>query len=62
MENEQRFFSVKEAAELLRVSLYFIREYIKRGDIKAVKLGKAYMIDREELERFIKTLEVYKRA
>jgi len=36
---EQQFYTVAEVAELLRVSESTIRNYIRRGYIKAIKFG-----------------------
>lgn len=44
---------VSEVAEKLRVSEMTIYRYIDAGRIKAHRLGKAYRISREELERFL---------
>jgi excisionase family DNA binding protein len=38
------FISTAEAARLLKVSLRVVRGAIRRGDIKAKKVGKCYRI------------------
>ncbi len=43
--------TVKEAAERLRLCRLTVKEAIKAGDIKAVKLGKRYWIPEAEIER-----------
>lgn len=59
--NEQiDLYTIKEAADVLRVHSATIRNWIKAGKIKFVTLGpandskrKAYRIEREELKRMI---------
>lgn len=59
MEKEtQRFLTVKEAAELLRVSAFHIRNLIKRGELSALNVGRAFIIESDEMERFIKSKKV----
>jgi excisionase family DNA binding protein len=41
--------TVKEVAERLKLQERTIRDWIKIGKIKAVRLGKAYRIDADEL-------------
>ena len=38
-------------AEELQISVYTIKEWIKKGKIKAVKVGRFWRIPEEELER-----------
>ena len=52
------YFTVDEAAGILRVSPRIIREnFIARGKLKAFKVGKEYRINEVELQRFIQELE-----
>lgn len=50
---EHELLTVSEAAQYLRISERTIRAMIKRGDLKATKLGKAYRIKREDLTNVI---------
>ncbi len=43
----KKFLTVKETAEMLQLSETTIRRWIKRGKVKAAKLGKSYMINVE---------------
>lgn len=52
--------SVKEAAALLKVSDITIRNYIKRGLIKADRLGARIIINREALENTLKEVKSLK--
>ncbi len=47
--------TVEEVAQYLRVSIHTVREMIKRGDLPAVKVGKAYRIKQNEVEKFVNT-------
>lgn len=42
-----------EAAEVLRCCAKTVTNLVARGQLKAVRLGKAVRIERAELERFI---------
>jgi excisionase family DNA binding protein len=44
---------VKSAAQLLAVSPWTIRAYIRQGKLKAVRLGKLVRLDEQELATFI---------
>jgi excisionase family DNA binding protein len=45
--------SVVESAELLRISPWTIRSYIRDGKLKPVRLGRRVLVEETELERFI---------
>jgi len=45
--------SVDEAAELLRISKWTVRSYIKAGKLKPVRLGRRVLIEEAELERIV---------
>ena len=47
--------SVAEAAEFLGCSGTHIRNAIKRGDLKAVRLGKRIFLHREALATFVES-------
>jgi len=54
----QELLTVTEVADVLKVTKYTIREYIKAGKIKASKIGgKEYRIAKGDLEKFISDLE-----
>lgn len=58
MANNKEFYLVEELAEKLRVSNMTIYRYIKRGKIKAYKIGKEFRIDREEFNKFLYRVKV----
>jgi excisionase family DNA binding protein len=45
--------SVKQAAELLGISKWTVRGYIKAGKLRAVRLGTRVLLAEDELERFV---------
>ena len=50
--DELRVYTVEEVAEIMKMSIRTIREYIKGGELKASKFGKAYRITDEDLRDF----------
>lgn len=51
MENEGReLYSVGEVAELLGLHVRTVRNYVRDGRLKAVRIGKQYRISREDFE------------
>lgn len=50
---QPEFLTPQEVAELLRVSVYTVRRWIKEGDLPAYKVGRSWRIDQEELERWL---------
>lgn len=45
----------REAAELLRLKPETIQAYVRTGKLRAVKVGRAYLLRREEVERFLES-------
>lgn len=54
MENSDAFYTVEQVSELLKIHWQTVLNYIKNGKLKAVRLGKGYRIQKEELDNFIK--------
>lgn len=48
--------TTEEASKILYVTPYTIREYIKKGMLKAKKLGKQYLIPQSEVENLLDEL------
>ena len=53
--NNNEFLTVEQVAELLQIHWQTVLNYIKGGKLKAVKLGKGYRINKQELDNFIRT-------
>ena len=46
-------YDVKDAAELLAVSPWTIRAYIRQGKLRPVRIGRLVRLEEQELNRFI---------
>ena len=58
IEPEQRFYTTEEVAKLLQVDPESVRRYVRKGKLRAVKLGGKFIrIDRADLDRFIEQLK-----
>jgi len=59
-EKQSTNLSVKEAAQLIKVSELTIRNYIKKGLIKADRIGNRIIINRQRFEESIKEVKSLK--
>ena len=48
----ERLLTLREAAEVLRLSARTVREYVKRREIKAKLIGKRWRFRRADLDAF----------
>lgn len=55
---QREYLSPNEIAEVLGVSPFTIRRYIKLGELKAVKLLGGFRVHRDDLQKFLKAHEV----
>lgn len=53
-------YTVKELEEILKVKKGKIREFIKTGELKAVYLGKSYIVKEDDVQEFLKMHEFKK--
>jgi len=63
-ENKSKTLSIKETAEILKVSTQSVHSYIKKGYFPAQKIGRIYLIKRLDLDNAmieVKSLK-YKRG
>jgi excisionase family DNA binding protein len=44
---------VKDAAQLLAVSPWTIRAYIRQGKLRPVRIGRLVRLEEQELQRFV---------
>lgn len=49
---KRTFYTVEQVASLLQVHWQTILNYIKRGDMRAIKLGRGYRISETALKQF----------
>lgn len=47
------FYTLKEVAKMLRVSMTTIYRYVESGKLSAVKIGNSYRVTDEDLRKFI---------
>jgi putative molybdopterin biosynthesis protein len=52
-EKQKDFYLVGELANSLRVSKMTLYRYIKKGKLKAYKIGKEFRIDKTEFNNFL---------
>ena len=48
----ERLLTLKEAAEVLRLSTRTVREYVKRGEIRGKIIGNRWRFKRADLDAF----------
>jgi hypothetical protein len=53
MSNETPVYDLKALRTKLNIGIRTLREYIKRGDLKAKKVGKAYYVTEPNLMSFL---------
>ena len=53
MENLKKAYSVSEAAEVLGVSQWLVREAIRRGEIRCARIGKRIIIPAAAIDQFL---------
>ncbi len=56
MNKEKEFYRAEDLAELLEVNIMTIYRYIKAGRLKAYKIGRDFRIDKNEFNRFLKSV------
>lgn len=50
----QSFLTPQEVSELLRVSVYTVRRWIKDGDLPAYKVGRGWRISETEIDEWLR--------
>jgi len=50
---KRQFYNVKTLAKMLFIPVETVRLYIRRGRIKALKIGKRYLVSEENLQKFL---------
>jgi excisionase family DNA binding protein len=48
-----RFLTVAEVADIMRVSNMTVYRLIKSGELPAVRIGKAYRLSEDEVDRYL---------
>lgn len=47
--------TTREVADKLKIDPTTVTYYIRKGQLKAIKLGRGYRVSQEELERFLES-------
>jgi|GEM_PF-387873 len=55
-ETTKEFYRAEDLAKLLEVNIMTIYRYIKAGRLKAYKIGRDFRIDKNEFNRFLKSV------
>ncbi|MBA7491698.1 hypothetical protein ES702_02246 [subsurface metagenome] len=50
---EKNYYNVYELVEILKVSSFTIREYLKAGKLKGRKIAKQWLVSEKELNEFL---------
>jgi excisionase family DNA binding protein len=50
---QQPFLTPQEVSELLRVSVYTVRRWIKEGHLPAYKVGRGWRIGEADIDRWL---------
>jgi excisionase family DNA binding protein len=53
MKNNLILYTIEEVTQILKVTQRTVYNFIKSGDLKAVKVGKYWRIKHEDLEAFL---------
>lgn len=52
-----KFYELQEVADILKINIRVLRQYVREGKIKASKIGRKYLITEEEIKDFVKRNE-----
>ena len=51
----ERYYTTDEVAEICRVTVWTVREWIKAGTLAATKRGRSYLISEFDLKRYLES-------
>jgi len=54
---QDKFYTAKELADILKLNVMTIYRYIDSGKLKAYKIGKEFRIEKKEFDRFLNKTE-----
>lgn len=55
MQDEKKYLTVQEVADMLRVEAVTIRRYLKSGKLIGAKLGGVWVIEDADLKEFVES-------
>ena len=50
---DQKFYTLEEVADMLRVSIETVRRLVLSGEIEAKRVGRQYRISQENLNKYL---------
>ena len=50
---KKQFYNVEILSKMLFIPVDTVRKYIRKGRIKAIKIGKFYLVSEENLQKFL---------
>ncbi|MBA7587128.1 hypothetical protein ES708_29145 [subsurface metagenome] len=50
---DKQFYNVEALSEMLFIPVDTVRKYIREGKIKAIKIGRYYLVSEENLQKFL---------
>lgn len=53
MDNQDEYYSIQEVADKLKVAYLTVYRWIQSGKLTALKAGKQYRIDKNDLHNFL---------
>lgn len=53
-ENQSEILTVQEIADYLRTTIRTVRNLIRKGKLKGIKVGRTYRVPREAFEEYLK--------
>jgi excisionase family DNA binding protein len=55
MNSTSKLMTPEQVAEILQVHVLTVYSYIKKGKFDAIRLGRSYRIDPQDLDTFVKS-------
>jgi len=59
---QEQVMTPQEISEYLRVGIRTVYNWIKRGELPAIRLGKTYRIERTDFDRFLRQRKTVRRS
>ncbi|MBA7555299.1 hypothetical protein ES705_47957 [subsurface metagenome] len=50
---DKQFYNVEALSKMLFIPVDTVRKYIRKGKIKAIKIGRYYLVSEENLQKFL---------
>jgi len=55
---DEKYYTIEEVAEMLKVVYMTVYRWIKQGKLKAFRVGKKYMIKKSDIEALVEKSKV----